>query len=65
MGLDDKMKNKSQDMKGTAKEHLGRATDNEDLEAEGVLDQTKAGFKQSGEHVKDAARDAADAARGR
>ena len=65
MGLDDKVKNKSQEMKGTAKEHVGRATDNEDLEAKGVADQTKANFKQAGEHVKDAARDARDAARGR
>lgn len=65
MGLDDKIKNTGQDVKGTAKENIGRATDNEDLEAEGVMDQTKAKFKKAGENVKDAAHDAADAARGR
>jgi len=65
MGLDDKLKNKTQDAKGTGKEKIGRATDNEDLQAKGVTDQTKAKAKQAGENVKDAAHDVADAARGR
>ena len=43
MGTDDK-----------AKEKLGDATDNRDLEAEGKKDQSKADLKQAGEKVKDA-----------
>ena len=65
MGLDDKLKNTGEDMKGTAKEKVGQATGNEQWEAEGRADQAKAKVKNAGEHVKDAAGDAADAVRGR
>jgi uncharacterized protein YjbJ (UPF0337 family) len=54
MGLDDKMKNKAQDIRGKAKEGAGKATDDEKLEAEGKGDQTAADIKQAGEKVKDA-----------
>ena len=33
---------------------VGDATDNEDLQAEGQVDQSKANVKQAGEKVKDA-----------
>src|SRR5215207_6560429 len=54
MGLDDKAKNKAEELKGQAKETAGRVTDDEDLEAEGQADQAKGDLKQAGEKVKDA-----------
>lgn len=54
MGLDDKIKNAAQDIAGKAKEAVGKATDNERLEAEGKADQAKADVKKAGENVKDA-----------
>lgn len=54
MGLDDKIKNTAQDVKGEVKEHVGDMTNNEDMEAEGKADQTKADLKNAGESVKDA-----------
>jgi uncharacterized protein YjbJ (UPF0337 family) len=56
MGVDDKAKNKAQEVKGQAKEGLGRATDDQELEAEGRTDQAKSDLKQAGEKVKDAFR---------
>jgi uncharacterized protein YjbJ (UPF0337 family) len=60
VGLDDKIRNKSEETQGRVKEHVGDMTDNERLEAEGKGDQAKAHAKQAGEHVKDAARDVKD-----
>ena len=57
MGLDDKLKNTAQDAKGEVKEHVGKVTDDESMEAEGYADQTKADLKGAGEKVKDAFRD--------
>jgi uncharacterized protein YjbJ (UPF0337 family) len=54
MGLGDKIGNAAEDAKGKAKEGLGKATNNEQLEAEGKLDQTKADAKQKVEDGKDA-----------
>ena len=54
MGNDDKAANKVDEVAGKAKEKLGDATDNEDLQAEGQADQSKANLKQAGEKVKDA-----------
>jgi uncharacterized protein YjbJ (UPF0337 family) len=54
MGTDDKARNKAEELQGKAKEGLGRATDDEELEAEGRVDQTEADLKQAGEKVKDA-----------
>jgi len=54
MGLDDKIGNKSEEVAGNVKEGAGKATDDEQLEAEGKGDQVKANIKQAGEKVKDA-----------
>ena len=54
MGTDDKLTNKADELAGKAKETVGDATDNRDLEAEGKADQTKSNLKQAGEKVKDA-----------
>jgi uncharacterized protein YjbJ (UPF0337 family) len=54
MGLDDKIDNKAEELKGQAKETTGKATGDEELEAEGKRDQTGANLKQAGEKVKDA-----------
>jgi uncharacterized protein YjbJ (UPF0337 family) len=54
MGLDDKIDNKSEDLRGKAKETVGRATDDEELEAQGRADQSKSDIKQAGEKIKDA-----------
>jgi uncharacterized protein YjbJ (UPF0337 family) len=51
VGIDDKISNKAEDLKG--KEAGGRATDDPELEAEGRVDQKKAGLKDVGEKVKD------------
>jgi len=53
MGLDDKISNKAEELKGHGKETTGKATDNEQLEAEGKGDQAGANLKQAGEKVKD------------
>jgi uncharacterized protein YjbJ (UPF0337 family) len=53
VATDDKVRNKAQEMKGKAKEAVGRATDNEEWEAEGKADQAKGNLKQAGEKVKD------------
>ena len=56
MGFDDKAANKFEELSGAAKEKVGDATDNEDLEAEGTVEKAKANLKQAGEKVKDAFR---------
>ncbi len=60
MGLDDKISNKTEDLKGQAKETTGSATGNESLEAEGKGDQASASLKDGVEKVKDAAKDLKD-----
>ena len=54
MGVDDKVRNESEEWAGKAKEAAGKVTDDEKLEAEGKGDQVKANLKQAGEKVKDA-----------
>jgi uncharacterized protein YjbJ (UPF0337 family) len=54
VGLDDKMANKADDLRGKLKEGAGRATDDEQLEAEGRGEQATSDLKQAGEKVKDA-----------
>lgn len=54
MGLDDKLDNVKDEKLGQAKEAYGKATDNQDLEAEGKGDQGVASLKQAGEKIKDA-----------
>ena len=53
MGIDDKIKNKAEDLSGKTKEHAGKATDDPELEAEGKADQASGNLKQAGEKVKD------------
>ena len=53
MGLADKAKNKTEEIKGEGKEAVGRATDDEELQAEGKADQAKGNLKQAGEKIKD------------
>jgi uncharacterized protein YjbJ (UPF0337 family) len=57
MGLDDKIQNAAEKAGGKAKEAAGAATDNENLEAEGHADQSKADLKNAGEKAKDAFKD--------
>ena len=54
MGLDDKIGNKGEGLGGKIKEGLGKATGNENLEAEGHKDQATSSLKDAGENVKDA-----------
>ncbi len=54
MSAVDKMKNAAEDATGKGKEAVGKATDNENLEAEGNKDQPKSSLKDAGENVKDA-----------
>jgi uncharacterized protein YjbJ (UPF0337 family) len=56
MGADEKFDNKAQEVRGKVKKHVGRATNNRELEAEGRADQAKADIKQAAEKVKDAFR---------
>jgi uncharacterized protein YjbJ (UPF0337 family) len=53
MGLDDKTKNKAEELKGKGKQAVGQVTNDEELEAEGKVDETKANLKQAGEKIKD------------
>ena len=53
MSAIDKLKNKAQELSGEGKEHVGKATGNEQLEAEGHKDQASGNLKQAGEKVKD------------
>jgi uncharacterized protein YjbJ (UPF0337 family) len=54
MGLDDKLSNKGEDAKGKAKEAVGSATGDEELERQGKGDQAKSDIKDAGEKIKDA-----------
>jgi uncharacterized protein YjbJ (UPF0337 family) len=54
MSLADKAKNKIEELKGKNKEAAGRATGDNELKAEGKVDQVAAKLKQTGEKIKDA-----------
>ncbi|MGQ0576425.1 MAG: CsbD family protein [Pseudonocardia sp.] len=54
MSADDKIDNKAQELGGKAKEKVGQATGDRNLEAQGRNDQTKSSLKQAVEKVKDA-----------
>jgi uncharacterized protein YjbJ (UPF0337 family) len=60
VGLGDKISNKAEDLKGHGKETTGKATGDENLEAEGKGDQASASMKDGVEKVKDAAGDIKD-----
>jgi uncharacterized protein YjbJ (UPF0337 family) len=53
MANEDKAAHKATEVKGKVKEGVGRATDDEELEAEGQADQAKGNLKQAGDKVKD------------
>ncbi|GAA1958645.1 CsbD family protein [Amycolatopsis minnesotensis] len=57
MSAGDKIGNKAEDLKGKAKEGLGKTTGDRELEAEGKTDQAKGNVKQAGEKIKDAVKD--------
>jgi uncharacterized protein YjbJ (UPF0337 family) len=63
MARDDKIRHEVEDGVGRAKEAIGRATDNERLEAEGRAEQAEAKMKKAGDHVGEAVQDAKDAFR--
>lgn len=54
MGTTDKAMNAVDEVSGKVKEAVGKLVGNEDLEAEGQIDQVKSELKQAGEKVKDA-----------
>lgn len=54
MGTMDKLRDKAEATKGEIKQDVGKATDNEQWQAEGKADQMKGDLKQAGEKVKDA-----------
>jgi uncharacterized protein YjbJ (UPF0337 family) len=54
MSTENKVDNKVEEIRGKAKEGIGDATDDEALERQGKIDQTKSNLKQAGEKVKDA-----------
>ncbi|MBG0565834.1 CsbD family protein [Actinoplanes aureus] len=54
MSFEDKANNKAEEVGGKVKEGVGKATDDERLEAEGKADQTGSNLKQAGEKIKDA-----------
>lgn len=53
MSATNKLRNKLQKLGGRAKETIGRATGNRNLENRGVRDQFKSDLKDTGEKVKD------------
>ncbi|WP_028653688.1 CsbD family protein [Nocardioides halotolerans] len=61
MGFDDKVDNKTDDLKGRAKEAAGSVTGDDDLKHEGRADQAESSVKQAGEKAKDAVGDLKDA----
>ena len=57
MSLGDKIKHAAEEAVGTVKETVGKVTGNEDLQAEGKAEKAGAEVKQTGDKVKDAAKD--------
>ena len=60
MALEDKARNSAETVRGKAKDVVGHATGDKDLETEGKAEQVVGHLKQAGEKVKDAARSAVD-----
>ena len=54
MATEDKAANKVTELKGKTKKNTGKAIGNEQMEAEGRVDEAKGNLKQAGEKVKDA-----------
>ena len=53
MGGMDKLKNKTEELGGKAKQGVGKATGDDSMRAEGKMDEAKGDLKQAGEKVKD------------
>ncbi|HWM74661.1 MAG TPA: CsbD family protein [Nocardioides sp.] len=53
MGFEDKTGNKMDDLGGKAKEGVGKATGNDELESEGKTDQAKSSVKEGAREVKE------------
>ena len=60
MGVQDRLENKADRVKGEVKEAVGSATDDADLEAQGRRDQAESRLRDAGEDVKDAVKRAFD-----
>ena len=60
MSMGDKIKHAGEEAVGKVKEATGKVTGNEDLEARGQAEQTKADVKQAGDSAKDVAKDVVD-----
>jgi uncharacterized protein YjbJ (UPF0337 family) len=54
MSADDRARHKAEELKGKAKEGLGKATDNEQWQAEGKAEKNTSKLKQMGDKAKDA-----------
>jgi uncharacterized protein YjbJ (UPF0337 family) len=54
MSSENKIDNKVEEVVGKVKDHVGGATGDRDLQAEGRAEQGKSNLKQAGEKVKDA-----------
>lgn len=57
MGALDKAAAKAEELKGKAKESVGDATDNRDMQAEGAAEETTGRAKVVGEDLKQTVRD--------
>jgi len=62
MGITDKIKNEAEALIGKGKEAVGHIRKDDDLHAEGQVDQAEASAKQAGEHAKDTVNDVKDSA---
>ena len=60
MGLGDKLSNATDKVVGDAKDKVGGATGDRNLQAEGKAQNAEGHVKQAGENVKDALKDAKD-----
>ena len=54
MGLDDKIENATDETVGKAKAAAGKATGDDEMRAEGEVQETKGNLKAAGEKIKDA-----------
>ncbi|WP_224387211.1 CsbD family protein [Pseudonocardia sp. ICBG1293] len=61
MSFTDKVRNKTENAVGVAKEKTGEATGDRELQAEGKAEQSKAALKDAGEKLKDAVGNVKDA----
>jgi uncharacterized protein YjbJ (UPF0337 family) len=53
VGLSEKAKDKAEELEGEVKERIGKATDDQSLEAEGKGHKVKGNLKQSAEKIRD------------